>query len=169
MGQSLTFELDTDIASAFARALKVAPEVVKEEFAAATLEALLLLEGLTKDFTPIGVTGNLRGAWAHELMGNSAEPEVLGRLFNPLPYAAPVETGTRPHWAPLEPLVDWVRAKLDIADDEEARRVARLIQFKIAAKGTKGAGMAARAMDTGREDIKRGYREAYKRAFARIG
>lgn len=32
------------------------------------------------------------------------------------PHAAAVDQGTRPHWAPLQPLVEWVRRHLNLFD-----------------------------------------------------
>lgn len=167
--RTLHFTLDPAPAKDFARALKKAPEVTREELRAATLASLLLLENLTRDNTPVGVTGLARGAWSHELMGEPDVGMVLGRLYNPLPYAAPLEFGTRPHWAPLAPLIDWVRAKLDVQDDDEALQVAYAIRGKIAAQGTKGAHMASRSLQTADADIRRNYRDAQRRAFERIG
>lgn len=52
-------------------------------------------------------------------------------------YAIYVHEGTRPHWAPLDPLRVWVVKKLNITG-EEAEDVARRVQYKIARKGTEG-------------------------------
>ncbi|MEX2372409.1 MAG: hypothetical protein WD800_01275 [Dehalococcoidia bacterium] len=164
----IKWELDTTVAEQFSELLKQAPEIVREELKAATLASLLLLENLTKDNTPVGATGLLRGAWAHELLGVTEEG-VLGRVFNPLGHAAPVEYGTRPHWAPIEPLVDWVRAKLNVADESEARSIAHAIRFKIARRGTKGQKMAERAVGSAASDIDANYRAALGRAIERMG
>lgn len=80
-------------------------------------------------------------------------------------YGAYVELGTKPHWAPIEPLIRWVEHKLQphvlaigvefssgralpakrgtrvLRGDARSRaikRLARAIQVKIAAKGTAG-------------------------------
>lgn len=166
---ALEYQLDVSQAKAFAAAFLKMPEVAREELVAATQAALALLENLIKDATPVGATGLLRGAWASQLMGAADAGEVLGRVFNPLGYAAPIEFGTRPHWAPLDPLVDWVHAKLGIADDDEARHVARLIQRKIASKGTPAQEPVQRALDAADQDLRQMYADAAARAFERIG
>ena len=48
----------------------------------------------------------------------------------------PVELGTKPHFPPIEPLIDWVKARLGISTEKEARGVAFLIARKIAVRGT---------------------------------
>lgn len=60
------------------------------------------------------------------------------------PYAAFVERGTRPHWAPIQPLVDWVMKRaaefgLEPGEDLEAaaKRIAYAIRGAIAQRGTK--------------------------------
>lgn len=89
----------------------------------------------------------------------------------PQGYAAYVEFGTRPHWPPLQPLIDWVRTKglasrsSDIEyvggrtrkvrgqstrDYQDAKivRIARAIQRSIAARGTRPQQFAAEAFAT---------------------
>lgn len=164
----IEWSLGTQMAKQFTAALRLGKEPTIEEYRAATLEALALLENLVKDNTPVGATSLLRGAWAHELLGGPDDGRVTGRLYNPLGYAAPMEYGTKPHWAPLDPLVDWVKAKLDVKDDDEAMEVAKKIQFKIAAHGTKGAHMAQRGLEDALSDIIKMYKAAQVRALARI-
>jgi len=53
------------------------------------------------------------------------------------PHTIPVNDGSRPHTPPIEPLKDWVRLKLDLADEAEIERVAFAIQHIIATEGTK--------------------------------
>ena len=84
-----------------------APELVQRELIAATLEGELLLEREIKEDTPTGVTGQLRASiTAHEPV--VAANSVAGVVGTSLAHALPVELGTRPHFPPLEPLVDWV-------------------------------------------------------------
>lgn len=62
-----------------------------------------------KEHAPVGVGGDkgLRGAIRYELV-----PETLEALVIPdVPYAAPVEYGSKPHWAPIEPLKAWAALK----------------------------------------------------------
>lgn len=160
---------DLSLAQQFLELLKTAPETAAKYLRNATTESLLLLENLTKDNSPVGVTELLRGGWAHEVLGSPADGEVLGRVYNPLPYAAAVEQGSKPHWAPLDPLIDWVKAKLDVQDEAEAKHIAKLIQYKIAAKGTTGSHMAQRALDAADADIRQIFRQAQLDSYASLG
>lgn len=52
-------------------------------------------------------------------------------------YAAAVNNGGRPHWAPLRPLMDWLRVTKRVTDQHELRDRAKGLQRFIAVKGTK--------------------------------
>lgn len=62
-------------------------------------------------------------------------------------YAAPVETGTRPHFPPPSALVPWVKLKLGAASDKEALSIAFAVAKTIAQRGTQGHFMFERALD----------------------
>lgn len=47
-----------------------------------------------------------------------------------------IEFGTKPHWAPIEPLLDWVLDKKLAKDEGEAWLIADAVQAKIAKYGT---------------------------------
>jgi hypothetical protein len=72
--------------------------------------------------------GDLKGSVVHEY------EEVGGRQivrFGPdAKHAVFVLEGTRPHWAPIEPLKEWARRKLGDAD------IGYAVQHKIARQGT---------------------------------
>lgn len=57
-------------------------------------------------------------------------------MGTPLDYGVWVEKGTRPHWPPLKPLVEWSKAKHNYSE-EEAHSHARAVQRTISEKGTK--------------------------------
>jgi len=65
---------------------------------------------------------------------------LAGKVFTPMAHGLPVELGTRPHWPPIEPIADWVVAKLGVPR-AEAGSVAFLVARKISRKGTEGAHM----------------------------
>jgi hypothetical protein len=142
-------ELDVREAVDFLALIARAPEISREELSAGATEILELLTMLIQERTPKGATHLLRGSITHEVSGDPTAEGILGAVYSPLAYAAPVELGTRPHWPPLDPLIDWVRAKLGVADEDEARAVARRIQFKIAARGTQGAHMFEQGFEAG--------------------
>jgi hypothetical protein len=52
-------------------------------------------------------------------------------------YAAAVNNGGRPHWAPIRPLMDWLRVTKRVTDKRQLRARAKGLQRFIAAHGTK--------------------------------
>ncbi|AMP13674.1 hypothetical protein [Collimonas pratensis] len=52
-------------------------------------------------------------------------------------YAPAVNNGGRPHWAPLNPLMDWLRVTKRVTDKRQLRARAKGLQRFIAAHGTK--------------------------------
>ncbi len=61
-------------------------------------------------------------------------------------YAAPVETGTAPHFPPPQALVPWVKLKFKVGD-KEALSIAFAIAKRISQRGTKGQFMFQRALE----------------------
>jgi hypothetical protein len=53
------------------------------------------------------------------------------------PHAPYIEDGTRPFWAPLQPLIDWVRRKGLADNDRDVESIARAVQHHIATHGIK--------------------------------
>lgn len=154
-----------DLQALFAQA----PELVIEEYEAATWEAELLLERETKELTPIGATGALRESITAKppLVGNT----LLGVVGTSLAHALPVELGTVPHFPPVEPIMDWVRSKLDIKDDGTANvyYTALAIARKIAARGTLGVGMFHRTFATYKGQVQEMFKNANANVVRRMG
>jgi hypothetical protein len=109
-------------------------------------EAALLGAELVARKAPVD-TGALKGS-VHYQFGGVARASVVVDA----PHGAAVEVGSRPHWVPLQALIDWVkrhRAGLGIRGkvgrDERGRfaasaaieQAARGLQAKIAREGTK--------------------------------
>lgn len=61
-------------------------------------------------------------------------------------YAAPVETGARPHFPPSSALIPWVMRKLGVTDEKAAESLAFVIARSIAKRGTRGHEMFSRAL-----------------------
>lgn len=143
------------------------PEVYARESMAAMLEAGLLLEREAKDNAPVGVMGaaGYRGGIA-ALVPYMDGDILTGGLGTSCPYALPVELGSRPHFPPVQPLADWVRAKLGEKDPGEARSIAFCIARKIAAHGTKGQHVFKRALEAGEERIQAAFDKAVERTLA---
>lgn len=118
---------------------KRAPEIARRELFAAMTEADLLLQNAVQVKTPEGWSKNLRQsilAQQPEVSGDA----VLGIVGTPVPYAIPVELGTKPHFPPVLALIDWVVDKLGVPE-KEAKGVAFLVARKISRTGTQAAHM----------------------------
>jgi hypothetical protein len=163
--------LDTSLAQQYARYLRTAPAISREEMSIGVEEALLLLEREIKDNTPVGVhgAGGLRGSITHELRGQAIAEGlgVAGKVFSPLNYALPAELGSKPHFPPIAPLRDWVEAKLGV-DKSRSQSVAFLVARKIARKGTKGAFMFTNALSNNAQQVIGILNAAMQRIIARL-
>lgn len=149
--------LDLSLASSDAAlaALEQYPERYARELTAAMLEAGLLLEREIKEFAPVGASG---GAAGYRGSIAAIPPYMNGDILTGgvgtnSPYAIPVELGTRPHFPPVQPIADWVRAKLGEKDPVAARSIAYCIARKIAAHGTEGQHVFKRALDAAQEQL----------------
>lgn len=160
----MQISIDVDSAMVISRAFLAAPVVVMHELETAMLSSLLYLEGQTAERTPVNL-GTLRRSYTSEV--SQFSDAVFGKMSSPLPYALPVEMGTKPHYPPLEPLINWVEAKLGLYGDE-AERAARGIQRKIGRFGTPGYGMAHFALLDGQATIAAEFAEAAGRITARL-
>ena len=130
----MEFRIEAINADELVRLFQQAPEIVGAELRTAIKEASMLLERELKDAAPTGATATLRGSI------NAEEPQVLanqviGVVGTSIAHALPVELGTRPHFPRIEPLRDWVRAKLAV-DASQVNSVAFLIARKISRVGT---------------------------------
>ena len=149
-------------------AWRKAPEIVREELTRSMWQAEMLLQRETQELTPVGIggAGGLRGSI------HAREPEVLanaviGVTGTSLNYAQAVELGTKPHWAPIEPLIDWVRHRLGYTG-KEAEAVARRVQLGIAHHGTPAVGMFHRAFNANRTQVAMMFGAARDRIATRL-
>lgn len=132
----LAYTIDYSELKGIEDAYRRAPKIVSEELLAAVTEADLLIFRELSERVPVGAGGaaGLKGSLFHQEEVNGAI--ASGLVSTPLSYAVPVELGTKPHFPPIEPLIDWVKARLGISTEKEARGVAFLIARKIAVRGT---------------------------------
>lgn len=150
MDTQVSLEGMAEIQAMFAQA----PAITAKHLRIATHKSTALLLREVVEATPTG---------AHQLLRKSifqdvqvSESGFLGVVGTASPYAIPVELGTKPHFPPIEPLIDWVKAKLPIGQvmsisthrrmnarslDATARSVAYAVALKISKKGTEGAFM----------------------------
>lgn len=162
MAEALTITLDdARVRQAFARA----PGIVREELSRFVAGATQHLEAEVKDRTPQGAHGLLAQSINSEV--RALADGVLGVVGTPLPYAIPVELGTKPHMPPVLALEDWVRAKLG-ARGAEVHRVAYAVARKIAKHGTKGHFMFRDAFADNEAELRRQFAATAARIVARI-
>jgi hypothetical protein len=93
--------------------------------------ASLFLEGVMAEASPVGATNTFRASWASEYDANS----LTATTFNAVEYALPIELGRKPAFIPIEPLQLWVKRKLGVTDEKEARGIAFAISKKAAKVG----------------------------------
>lgn len=149
-------------------AWKKAPEIVREELTGAMWQAELLLQRETQELTPVGIggAGGLRGSILAQQPEVLAD-RVLGVTGTALNYAQAVELGSRPHWAPIQPLIDWVQHRLGYSG-KQAEAVARRVQFGIAHHGTPAVGMFHRAFAANRGQVASIFEAGRNRIAARL-
>ncbi|MFZ5530297.1 MAG: HK97 gp10 family phage protein [Pseudomonadota bacterium] len=159
-------ELDLQRWNELEAAWQRAPEMVAQELARTTMEAELLLQREVQELTPTGTLGALRAsisAHVPEVMADN----VIGVVGTSLSYAVPVEIGTKPHWAPIQPLLDWVQAKFGL-HGPAAESAARRVQFGIAHHGTPAVGMFHRTFNKHRAQVALMYEAARGRIVSRL-
>lgn len=130
------------------------------------------LSGRMSELAPKGANAALAGSYDYGFL--KADSGVTVLVGSPLEYGEYVEFGTRPHWAPIGPLIHWVENKLQphvlavgvefepgqtrstgratrqLRGDSRVReiiRVARAVQRKIAAVGTKPQHVIRQALE----------------------
>lgn len=144
-----------------------APEIVQPEMLATMRDADLLLQGELMRELPSGAAGaaGLRGSvfTEEQLLGDT----VLGLVATPQPYAAYVELGTKPHMPPIQPLMDWVRAKTG-ERGKEAKSAAYAIAFSIRERGTKPKPIWAKTYQRMQGEIRRKFDAAIARVLNQL-
>lgn len=171
-------ELSLDL-SGFAgleEALRRSPALVDRELRAAVEESLALLQREVVEATPTGAYGLLRRSIiVHEPLRQGSDAwlgvvdvaDAHGRFGSVLNYAVAVELGTRPHFPPVAPLIDWVRAKLGV-DHNDAPGVALAVARKISHRGTDGAHMFSRTFRAQRAQVQRIFDRAVQRIVQQL-
>jgi hypothetical protein len=145
-----------------------ASRIVTEQLTADTEYAVNAIKGEAMPLTPVGATGLARGAWQTSVNVGGAEAAVLGRVFNLMGYAVPLERGAKPHWPPRGALDLWVRRKLGVPE-KQVRSVAFLIARKIAQRGTSGHAMAFKALERAEPKIQARFRAGLAAIAQRLG
>ena len=165
--------INVDAALVISRAWATHPDLVMEELEQAMGSSLVYLQGQVVERSKIRpgdaheglVTGHLARSFG--ITTQVFMDAVFGEVNNPLTYALPVELGTRPHFPPLDPLINWVEAKLGLYGDD-AEGAARGIQRKIGRFGTPGRFMARDALAFGRDSVAQEFSDAAERIVKRL-
>jgi hypothetical protein len=140
------------------------PQVVQEELRAATEFGVLAMEQAILPLVPVD-RGTLRGGVQTRVFGEGVN--LVGRVFNPLAHALPLEHGARPHFPPLAPLQAWAARVLGVSG-AEGRRVAFLVARAISRRGTKGHHFFERGFQQARPRVLARYQQALARIRARL-
>lgn len=113
-----------------------APDIGRIEMLATMRDADALIQGEVMRELPAGAgdAAGLRGSVFRE--EQVLADTVLGLVATDRPYGPFVELGTQPHMPPIQPLIDWVRAKTG-ERGEEAKSAAYAIAHSIRVRGTK--------------------------------
>lgn len=132
------FVVDLADLNAFTSDLSRLIPTALEEFEQALNEALPVLEGEIFSRTPDGATGDARQSIGYDL-GERTPLMAEGEVFMTEPYGPPLEFGRQPgKMPPVDAIEYWVRRKLGIMDDREARSTAYVIARAIGRRGTVG-------------------------------
>lgn len=147
-----------------------APDITREELLTTMTVSTLLIQGELQRNLPRGAggAGGLAGSIQRE--EQPLTDNVLGLVTSNLPYAAAVETGSKPHYVGelgIKSLTDWVEAKLGLGG-EEAVGVAHAIAWKIAHHGTKANPVWQETFERLQADLRRRFDSAVARIVGRL-
>jgi hypothetical protein len=121
----------------------------------AVTRGLMAIRNSARDLAPRD-TGRLRDSIKFSL--SVGVNGIGGRVYSDLPYAAPMEKGTRPFFPPPDALIGWVRRKVMGAyrpgrgvvrhmDENTVRGVAFIIAHSISKRGLTGRWYLKRAKE----------------------
>lgn len=146
---------------------KRGPDIVREELLRTMADADMLLKGELMQKLPAGAGGaaGLRGSLNNE--EHRLGDNVIGTVASNLGYSGYVEFGTKPHWAPIQPLMDWVEAKLGLRE-KEAKSVAFAISHAIHKRGTKANPVWSEVWQAQQATIRAKFEAALQRIATRL-
>lgn len=155
--------------------LQRAPDIARSEITVAQIHATLLLQGqLTlppaQGGLPVGVGGaaGLAGSISSRVSDDGGM-RIIGWVETSSPHAAYVEFGTRPHWAPLQPLIDWALAVLPgVSDESDALAAAIRIRAAIARRGTAPQPVWRRTLAAQQHNVRAIFAAAVQRIVRRL-
>lgn len=113
-----------------------APDITRTRLLQAAQASDDLLAGTLKQDLPRGAGGSAGLAGSIQTEERALADNVIGMVSSAQPHAVYVELGTAPHWAPIQPLLDWVKVKFGLTD-LAAQSAAYAVRASIAKRGTK--------------------------------
>lgn len=163
----LAYSIDLGGLKELQTAFRKAPQIVVDELERATIEADSLIEREVKDRIPTGAHQLLRASVFSEEQVSATG--VIGVVASPMNYALPVELGTKPHFPPVDSLIDWVKEKFGIREEKAARGAAFLVARKISIHGTAGQFPFQLASIATEEGVRAIFDQATDRIINRLG
>lgn len=121
--------------------------VIIEEMLRGVNEADVLVKNVMVANTPFGGTGLTRDGWLVQ-PARATIGKVVGRVVNPTPAAAVLESGARPHHPPVGPdpaLGVWIRRTLRISSPKKIRQKAFEIGAAFKRRGIRKRRIFSRA------------------------
>lgn len=161
----IEIRLDVDSVAALADAWRRAPDVVQDELRRYITTVTAHLQGEVQERTPTYL-GTLRKSIIGDVRALPGIG-VEGVIGSPLAYAVPVELGSKPHMPPVQPLVEWAKAKLGVRG-KEAERVGFAVARKISRTGTAGAFMFRDTFEANEARVVRGFDVVVRRIADRL-
>jgi len=143
---------------------KRAPDITRAEMLTAIEKIDETLQATLKQDLPRGAGGAAGLAGSIDTDEQAFDDNVIGAVFTQQPYAPYVELGTGPHWAPIQPILDWVKVKFGLLD-ASTESVAYAVRAAIAKRGTKANPVWQATLDNAQDYI----REQFDAALVRIG
>jgi hypothetical protein len=160
----MKFILDAGDYLQLAEFWKRAPDITRSELLTTIEKIDETLQARLKVNLPKGAAGAAGLAGSIEADEQAFDDNVIGAVFTAQPYAPYVELGTNPHWAPIQPLLDWVKVKIGLLD-KSVENVAYAIRASIAEHGTNANPVWQQTWDAAEGYI----REQFDAAMTRIG
>ena len=147
--------------------LEAYPQWLGKEMTVAMESGLNVLEDQVQGRTPVGVSGNLRDSITHQIL--SPWPNLVGRVFSPLPYHVVVEKGRgkKKGPPPADAIRQWAFRKLGLSGDELDKAV-DAIRWHIHHHGIEGTHMFEEGLKASEPHIKSLFDSAIARATQRF-
>ena len=158
--------IDFDRLQMLERSLDSHPQVVREELERAVVESDELVLREVQDAWPHASGVSRESMFARELVDGL---RVEGFVGSSLDYVQPVDLGTKPHFPPIEPLVDWVKIRFAVSSEQQAEHIARAIAWKIFHRGTEGAHVFPQVLARLEPQLGEIFEHAEERIANRIG